>query len=74
MIFVQKKASYTCFHNHTVAASTWNYADHVKKNEYLTSKQAQKTLQTKNKTHSAKSFVAILKPKSPHKEQQPRKA
>ena len=44
LILVKKKAYDTCFHNHTAALSTWSHAEHVKENEYLTSKQAHKRI------------------------------
>jgi hypothetical protein len=40
----KEKTSYTCFHNHTAAVSTWTHAGHVNKNGYLTPKQAHKTV------------------------------
>jgi hypothetical protein len=36
LILVKKKVNDTCFHNHTVTVSTWNHAEHVDKNGYLT--------------------------------------
>jgi hypothetical protein len=36
----KKMVGYTWIHNHKKELSTWTHAEHVKKNEYLTWKQA----------------------------------
>jgi len=44
LILVNKKSNDTYFHSHAMALSTWNHAEHVKRNGYLTPKQLQENV------------------------------
>ncbi len=46
-VLVKKKAIDTCFHMHTVTASTWSHVPRVEKNAYPTTQQAQENVATK---------------------------
>jgi len=55
-------------HNHTEAVSTWSHVVHVKKKDYLTLKQAKKTIATTRRACFSCSLVSPLKLPRPHKE------
>jgi hypothetical protein len=60
--FLWRKNQAICtFHNHKKAVSTWTHAEHVKKNDYLTLKQALKNVEIPKRNATLKQLCGILK-------------
>jgi hypothetical protein len=61
----------TCFHTHTLAASTWSNAGHVEKNAYPTPKQKKKTIVKAERKHPLKPSCGTPQTATPTQREKP---